>query len=423
MFDIKFIRNAPQDFDAACQRRGLEPQSSTILALDEELRNVKTKTQELQQKRNEKSKKIGDVKRQGGNANDLVQEVAGLKTLLSNLEDKERELNDSMRQTLGSIPNKLDDDIPDGADEDDNVELRKWGNIKYETGPDHVEIGEKLGLIDFESASKLSGARFTVLRGAMARLERAIAQFFLDTHTQDHGYTEMSVPLMVRDDALFGTGQLPKFADDQFRTTRGDWLIPTAEVPLTNTVADMILGEEELPLRITAFTPCFRQEAGSAGKDTRGMLRQHQFYKVEMVSITTPDESAQEHERMTTCAETVLQKLEIPYRTIVLCSGDTGFSAQKTYDIEAWLPGQQTYREISSCSNTGAFQARRMNARFRRKGEKQTEFVHTLNGSGVAVGRALIAIVENYYDPGEGCIYIPEALKPYMGGIDRIAKI
>ncbi|MCB1563593.1 MAG: serine--tRNA ligase [Alphaproteobacteria bacterium] len=277
--------------------------------------------------------------------------------------------------------------------------------------------------MDFETAAKMSGSRFTLLSGPLARLERAIAQFFLDTHTEEHGYTEVSPPLLVRDNALYGTGQLPKFAEDQFRSeATGHWLIPTAEVPLTNIVAEMIVEEETLPRRYTAFTPCFRSEAGSAGKDTRGMLRQHQFYKVEMVSVTAPEDSEAEHERMTGCAETVLKKLEIPFRTIVLCSGDTGFGARKTYDIEAWLPGQGTYREISSCSNCGAFQARRMNARFKRKGEKKTEFLHTLNGSGVAVGRALIAVMENYYDPSDGGIFVPEVLKPYMGGLGKIVS-
>ncbi len=421
MFDIAAIRQNPDFYKQGWLRRGFdESPVDEILSLDEKRRKIQTQLQELQAKRNEKSREIGEIKRQGGNADEVLQNVASLKGEIAELEAKEKKLGEDMNIILSGLPNILAEDVPNGDDENDNVELRKWGKIKHLKGPDHVEIGENLGLIDFESAAKMSGARFTMLYGAMARLERAIAQFFLDTHTQEHGYMEVSPPLLVRDNALYGTGQLPKFAEDLFKTTVGHWLIPTAEVPLTNIVANSILEEEGLPHRYCAFTSCFRSEAGSAGKDTRGMLRQHQFYKVEMVSITTADESKNEHERMTECAQNVLKKLELPFRTVVLCSGDTGFGARKTYDIEVWLPGQETYREISSCSNCGDFQARRMKARCRSKGSKNTNFVHTLNGSGVAVGRALIAVVENYYDPADGGIFIPDVLKPYMGGIDKI---
>lgn len=423
MFDIRAIRDEPEKFDAGWARRGLEPQTPAILQLDEERRAVQTELQELQAKRNEESKKIGEIKKSGGDAQEQMDAVAKIKDEMAALEEREGTLAESLNQHLAGLPNIMADDVPDGEDETENVELRKEGTIKFESGPDHVEIGEKLGMMDFETAARMSGARFTLLSGPIARLERALAQFFLDTHTGEHGYVECSPPLLVRDNALFGTNQLPKFAEDQFSTKETDhFLIPTAEVPLTNIVADLIVDEESLPRRYTAFTPCFRSEAGAAGKDTRGMLRQHQFYKVELVSVTTPEESEAEHERMTQCAEAVLKKLEIPFRTVVLCSGDTGFGATKTYDIEAWLPGQETYREISSCSNTKDFQARRMNARCRPKGEKQTRFVHTLNGSGVAVGRALIAVMENYYDPADGGVFVPEVLKPYMGGIEKITK-
>ena len=433
MHDIRYIRENPSDFDAAMARRGLEAQSSEVLGLDEERRGVQTQLQELQSARNTKSKEIGQVKAQGGDPSTpegsaaasalqaIMDEVAAMKAEMGELEERERTLAESLNQRLAGLPNIMAEDVPDGADEAENVELRKFGEPRTDHTVEHYDIGEALGFMDFETAAKMSGARFTLLQGPLARLERAIAQFFLDVHTGEHGYMEMSPPLLVRDNALYGTGQLPKFAEDQFSTRETDhFLIPTAEVPLTNIVAEMIVDEESLPRRYTAFTPCFRSEAGSAGKDTRGMLRQHQFYKVEMVSVTVPEESEAEHERMTECAETVLKKLEIPFRTVVLCSGDTGFGARKTYDIEAWLPGQETYREISSCSNCADFQARRMNARCRPKGEKQTRFVHTLNGSGVAVGRALIAVMENYYDPADGGIHVPDVLKPYMGGIEKI---
>ena len=423
MFDIRAIRKEPEFFDKGWARRGLEPQTPEILKIDEQLRSVQTSVQELQAKRNEESKKIGQIKKDGGDAQAQMDAVAAIKDQMGALEDQERELAEKLKDVLSGLPNLMSDEVPDGADEDDNKEIHKWGEIKSQKGPDHVEIGEALGMMDFETAAKISGARFVLLSGPLARMERALAQFFLDIHTGEHGYTETSPPLLVRDNALYGTGQLPKFAEDQFSTKETDhYLIPTSEVPLTNIVAGEIVEEESLPRRYTAFTPCFRSEAGSAGKDTRGMLRQHQFYKVEMVSVTTPEKSEEEQERMLNCAETVLKKLEIPFRTVVLCSGDTGFGAIKTYDIEAWLPGQETYREISSVSNCGDFQARRMNARCRPKGEKETRFVHTLNGSGVAVGRALIAVIENYYDPSDGGIVVPDVLKPYMGGIEKIVK-
>lgn len=420
MFDIKAIRETPEIFDAGWARRGLDAQTSKILQIDEQRRDVQTQLQDLQAKRNTESQKIGEIKKSGGDASAQMAAVAKLKEDMATLEEQDRTLGEELKTILSGLPNIMADTVPDGADEADNIEVRKVGEIKKAKGLDHAEIGEKLGLMDFETAAKLSGSRFVVLKGALARLERALAQFMLDTHTQEHGYTEVSPPLLVRDETMYGTGQLPKFGDDLFRTTRGDWLVPTAEVPLTNMVADDITDAENLPLRYTAFTPCFRSEAGAAGKDTRGMLRQHQFYKVELVSITKPEESWDEHERMTKCAETVLERLGLPFRTVVLCSGDTGFGAKKTYDIEVWLPGQETYREISSCSNCGDFQARRMNARFRGKGEKQTQFVHTLNGSGVAVGRALIAVIENYYDETSNTIRIPDVLKPYMGGLEQI---
>ncbi len=425
MFDIRAIRNKPEVFDKGWQRRGLVPQSSKILEMDESWRAVQTELQDVQQERNAKSKEIGKIKSQGGDADAIMAEVAALKTKMAELEEKERDLRTGIDDLLASLPNLMSDDVPDGADEDDNVEVRKVGEPKKlgEDAPDHVAIGERLGMMEFDTAAKLSGSRFVLMHSGLARLERALAQFMLDLHTEEHGYREVSPPLLVKDETMFGTGQLPKFGDDLFRTTRGDWLVPTAEVPLTNIAAGEIMEAEELPLRMTAWTPCFRSEAGAAGKDTRGMIRQHQFYKVEMVSITTPDQSHEEHERMTDCAETVLKKLDLAFRTVVLCSGDTGFGAQKTYDIEVWLPGQQKYREISSCSNCGDFQARRMKGRFRRKGEKETNFLHTLNGSGVAVGRALIAVMENYHDPLDGGIFVPEVLKPYMGGLDKIMPL
>lgn len=437
MHDIRFIRENPDQFDAAMKRRGLSAMSEKILRMDEKRRIVMTELQEMQALRNDKSKMIGQIKRDGGDAAEVMAEVANLKDKMAEMEHMDRSMNSELSQLLASLPNILSEDVPDGDDEDENVEIRKWGEPKMPNGansvPEHFEIGENLGMMDFETAAKMSGSRFTMMSGGLVRLERALAQFFLDTHTEDHGYMEMSPPLIVRDNALFGTGQLPKFAEDLFRipensteleeeVTQSRWLIPTSEVPLTNIVAGDIVEEETLPRRYTAYTPCFRSEAGSAGKDTRGMIRQHQFYKVELVSIVAPEKSEEEHERMLTCAQNILEKLELPYRTVVLCSGDTGFGARKTYDIEVWLPGQNRYREISSCSNCWDFQARRMNARTRPKGEKQTRFLHTLNGSGVAVGRALIAIMENYYDPKDGGIFVPEVLKPYMGSVEKITK-
>ncbi|PJB73510.1 MAG: serine--tRNA ligase [Alphaproteobacteria bacterium CG_4_9_14_3_um_filter_47_13] len=420
MHDIKAIRENPERFDKNWARRKLGKQTDSILQMDEERRAVQTQLQDLQNERNMVSREIGQIKRDGGESAALEEKVLAMKAEMASLDIREKTLAESLNQHLAGLPNQLADDVPDGADESANKEIRQWGTPNRVKTPEHFEIGEKLGMMDFETAAKMSGSRFVFLCRGLARMERALVQFFLDTHTGEHGYREISPPLLVRDNALYGTGQLPKFAEDLFRTTTEHWLIPTAEVSLTNMVAGDILEEESLPRRYTAFTPCFRSEAGAAGKDTRGMIRQHQFYKVEMVSIAHPGQSAEEHERMTGCAEAVLKKLELPFRTMVLCSGDTGFGAMKTYDIEVWLPGQQAYREISSCSNCGDFQARRMNSRFRRKGEKETHFLHTLNGSGVAVGRALIAVMENYYDPADGGVFVPEALKPYMGGLGKI---
>ncbi|CUW40343.1 seryl-tRNA synthetase, also charges selenocysteinyl-tRNA with serine [Magnetospirillum sp. XM-1] len=422
MHDLKSIRDNPEGFDAGLKRRGLEPRSAELLDLDTRRRAAQTAFQEMQARRNEASKQIGALKKSGGDAQSLMDEVASLKERMPAAEEEDKALGAEIESILASIPNLPAADVPDGPDEEHNVELRKWGTPKSFsfTALDHDAIGAKLGLMDFDGAAKLSGARFVVLKGNLARLQRAIGQFMLDLQTTGHGYTEMDPPLMVKDGAAFGTGQLPKFGEDLFKTNTGHWLIPTAEVPLTNLVADEILDDKALPIRMTALTPCFRSEAGAAGKDTRGMIRQHQFHKVEMVSIAHPDRSDEEHERMTKCAETVLQRLGLAYRTIVLCTGDMGFSAQKTYDIEVWLPGQQRYREISSCSNCGDFQARRMKARFRPEGEKGTRFVHTLNGSGLAVGRTLIAVMENYQRE-DGSIEVPEALRPYMGGLEVIS--
>jgi seryl-tRNA synthetase len=423
MFDLRAIRDDPASFDAGWARRGLEAKSSSILALDTERRQVQTRLQLAQARRNEASKEVGEAKRAKDEARAaaLMAEVAGIKAELPVLDESDKALGDRLETILASLPNLPAADVPDGPDETGNVEIRRFGTPPVIEQPlDHVALGEGLGLMDFGAASALSGARFTVLAAGLARLERALGQFMLDLHTSEFGYQEMSVPVMVRDAALFGTGQLPKFAEDLFQTTNGYWLIPTAEVSLTNLVADKILDTETLPLRMTALTPCFRAEAGAAGRDTRGMIRQHQFWKVELVSIVPPDQSEAEHERMTAAAETVLNRLNLPFRTMMLCSGDMGFSARKTYDIEVWLPGQGTYREISSCSNCGDFQARRMKARTRpRGGEGSPEFVHTLNGSALAVGRALVAVIENYQQP-DGSIVIPDALRPYMGGLEVI---
>ena len=426
MLDIKWIRENPEALDNALAKRGAGPLSSELIALDERRREHVGKVQAAQERRNAASKEIGKAmaEKDAATADKLKAEVGDLKTFLADAEGEERRLVKELNDALSSLPNVPADDVPLGKDEADNVEIRRVGNQRnFAFKPkEHYELGEALGYMDFERAAKIAGARFTVLKGPLARLERALGQFMLDLHTTEHGYMETMPPLMVRDEAVYGTGQLPKFSEDLFRTTDGRWLIPTAEVPLTNLVADEIVDLKSLPQRYTALTPCFRSEAGSAGRDTRGMLRQHQFLKVEMVTISDADSSTAEHERMTACAEEVLTRLGLPFRTVVLCTGDMGFGAQKTYDIEVWMPGQNSYREISSCSVCGDFQGRRMNARYRPEGEKSTRFVHTLNGSGVAVGRALIAVMENYQQE-DGSIHIPEALQPYMGGLTRIEKV
>ena len=421
MFDLRLIRENPDHFDKGWARRGLEPQAQHIVDLDEQRRSSQTELQTLQQRRNEASKAIGQAKGQGDDAKaeELMAEVSEIKDKMKALEEAEKENAEKLNYLLSALPNIPDDELPDGEDEDSNLEVRKFGGDDLgASNHDHVAIGEGLGLMDFEGAAKVSGARFVYLRGALARLERALAQFMLNMHTGEFGYTEMSVPLLVRDDAMFGAGQLPKFADDAFRTQSDHWLIPTSEVSLANTVYDSMLNAEELPLRLTSLSPCFRLEAGAAGKDTRGMIRQHQFWKVELVSVTAPDKSGEELDRMTDIAEEVLRRLELPFRTVLKCVGDTGFTAHRSYDLEVWLPGQNKYREISSCSNCGDFQARRMKTRF--KTDSGTQYVHTLNGSGLAVGRALVAVLENYYVPDENAIRIPEVLKPYMGGLDKI---
>ncbi|MBI1179225.1 MAG: serine--tRNA ligase [Alphaproteobacteria bacterium] len=421
MFDIRWIRENPDLFDKGLARRSRPPAAEQVLALDSRLRALKTRLQEAQAERNAKSKEIGAAKSRGDDAQPILDAVASLKTEIQQGEEQERSLNAELEAMLAGIPNLLDDAVPDGPDESANVELRRVGTPPaFDFAPrDHVALGEGLGLMDFEAAARLSGARFVVLKGALARLERALGAFMLDLHTGESGCTEINGPLLVRDEAPYGTGQLPKAAEDMFRTTNDFWLIPTSEVTMTNLVREQIVDAADLPLRMTSLSPCFRSEAGAAGKDTRGMIRQHQFAKVELVSITRPEDSDAEHERLTACAEEVLKRLGLAYRVVVLCSGDTGFSARKTYDIEVWLPGQDRYREISSCSNTGDFQARRMRARFRAEGEKQTNFVHTLNGSGIAVGRALIAVLENY-QRADGSIVVPEPLRPYMGGLEAI---
>lgn len=426
MHDIRFIRDHSDDFDKALGRRNLAPMSSAILEVDAKRREIQTTLQDLQQKRNETSRKIGEIKKAGGDADAIMAEVAAIKDQMGQLEEDEKALAEALDAHLLGLPNILDEAVPEGADESDNIEVRNHGDATLPsfTARDHVELGESLGMMDFAAGAKLSGSRFVVLKSGLARLERALAAFMLDTHTGVFGYQEVLPPALVKSETMQGTGQLPKFAEDLFHTDDDRWLIPTAEVPLTNLVADMILDADELPLRMTAYTPCFRAEAGAAGRDTRGMIRQHQFSKVELVSIVNPEESANELDRMTNCAEEILKRLGLSYRVMMLSSGDTGFSAQRTYDIEVWLPGQDEgkgmYREISSCSNCGPFQARRMKARFRNKGEKDTQFVHTLNGSGLAIGRTMIAILENYQDE-DGSIHIPEALQPYMGGMTKIA--
>lgn len=424
MHDIRLIRENPDVFDRALARRGMSPLSAKFVAIDEKRREVIGRLQAMQERRNTASKEVGQAKAQKDEARAaaLIEEVARLKQDVPAAEAEQKALEEELHAELSAIPNSPLDEVPDGEDERGNVEVRRVGEPReIHDAKAHYDLGEALGLIDFEAASRMSGARFAVLKGDVARLERALQGFMLDLHTSEHGYTEIAPPLLVRDEAMFGTAQLPKFAEDQFRAGDEFWLIPTAEVSLTNLVREQILAEEELPLRVTAGTPCFRAEAGAAGRDTRGLIRQHQFTKVELVSITTPEKSIEEHERMTACAEEVLKRLGLPFRTITLCTGDMGFASQKTYDIEVWLPAQNAYREISSCSVCGDFQARRMNARYRPAEGKGPRYVHTLNGSGVAVGRALVAVLENYQQP-DGSIAVPDVLKPYMGGLETIGR-
>lgn len=422
MHDIRFIRENPAAFDAGLARRGLAPTSAILLEKDEVARAAIRESEELQARSNAAAKAIGAAMGKGDKdeAERLKTEVSGIKAELPALEAKAKELSAEVRDLLSALPNLPVEDVPTGADETGNLYVAESGqklDFSFEA-LEHDRLNPALGL-DFETAANVAGARFAYLRGGVAKLNRALGQFMLDLHTREFGYEEVAPPLMVRDEAVFGTGQLPKFAEDLFRTTDGRWLIPTAEVSLTNMVREKILAEGELPMRLTALTQCFRSEAGSAGRDTRGFIRQHQFEKVELVSITTPDTSDAEHERMTEAAETVLKRLGLHFRRMLLCSGDMGFTARKTYDLEVWLPGQKAYREISSCSNCGDFQARRMNARFRPDGEKGTRFVHTLNGSGLAVGRTLVAVLENYQQE-DGSIAVPEALQPYLGGLTSI---
>jgi len=421
MHDIRAIRTDPAGFDAAMARRGLGAQSEAILALDASRRTTLGLLQEKQAERRELSRDIGRARREGGDTEALEAQAVSMRVEMDLLQSQADAVDAQVKAVLEALPNILAAEVPDGRDESANVVLKSWGEPATFgfTPRQHFELGEALGLMDFAGAAKLAGARFTVLRGALARLERALGQFMIDLHTAEHGYEEMVVPSLVNDATVYGTSQLPKFAEDLFRTTDGRWLIPTAEVPLTNLAGGEITPVARLPWRMTALTDCFRSEAGSAGRDTRGMLRQHQFRKVEMVSITQPEASEAEHERMTRCAETVLERLGLPYRRMVLCAGDTGFGAAKTFDLEVWLPGQGAWREISSCSNMRDFQARRMNARFRAADGKTLGFVHSLNGSGLAVGRALIAVMETYQQ-ADGSITVPEVLRPYMGGIDRI---
>jgi len=423
MHDVRLIREAPEDFDQGMARRGLEPISERILDLDRRRRAAQTALQEILTRRNTVSKQVGEAKRSGGDAAALIEEVQKLKDGIAENEATEKALDVELEAILEGLPNLPAADVPDGDSEDDNQEVRTHGT-KPDLGfapQEHFELGEAMGFMDFGAAARLSGSRFVVLRGALARLERALATFMLDLHTGEHGFEEIVTPVLVREEAMYGTGQLPKFAEESYRTTDDYWLIPTGEVTLTNMVADGILDEDNLPMRMTAWTQCFRSEAGAAGRDTRGMLRQHQFSKVEMVCVSHPDSSDAELERMTGCAEEVLKRLGLHYRVVMLCTGDIGFGAQKTYDIEVWLPGQDNYREISSCSSCGDFQARRMKARFRPKGGKGTRFVHTLNGSGLAVGRTMIAVLENYQNE-DGSVTVPEVLRPYMGGLERIAR-
>jgi seryl-tRNA synthetase len=422
MHDIRAIRDDPEAFDAGLARRGAAPQAETLLALDERRRTAITAAQEAQAKRNELSKAIGQAKAQKDEprAQALMAEVAALKDALPGIEADEAALSGELDTLLAALPNIPAADVPEGTDESGNALVAEHGSRRdfAFTAKDHDAIGPALGM-DFDTGVAIAGARFTLLRGGIARLSRALGQYMLSRLVDEHGYEEVAPPLLVRDEAVFGTGQLPKFAEDLFKTTDGRWLIPTAEVSLTNIVRERIMKEGELPLRFAALTPCFRSEAGAAGRDTRGFIRQHQFDKVEMVSITTPDQSDAEHERMTSLAEGVLDALDLPYRRMLLCAGDMGFTARRTYDLEVWLPGQAAYREISSCSTCGDFQARRMNARYRPEGEKATRFVHTLNGSGLAVGRTLVAVIENYQQE-DGSVVVPDVLRPWMGGIERL---
>ena len=423
MHDIRMIRDNPEAFDQALEARGAQPVAAKIVALDAERRDVSTRLQAMQGRRNEASKAIGQAMGAGDKdrAETLKAEVAEIKSAMPQLEDQDRALGEELNVLLAGIPNIPADGVPVGPDEDSNQEVSRWGdqrNFAFEPR-EHADLGPALGL-EFETAAAMSGARFAFLRGPMARLERALGQFMLDMQSTERGYTECIPPLLVRDEALYGTGQLPKFAEDLFRTGEDLWLIPTAEVSLTNSVRDQIIDDLSQPLRLTALTPCFRSEAGAAGRDTRGYIRQHQFSKVELVSICAPDDHEAEHEHMVRSAELVLEALELPYRKMLLSTGDMGFGARKTYDLEVWLPGQQAYREISSISWCGDFQARRMNARFRPEaGGKKTEFVHTLNGSGLAVGRTLVAVLENYQQE-DGSVAVPSVLAPYMGGIERL---
>ena len=423
MHDIRSIRENPEAFDAALARRGLEPVTKQLIEADEVRRAASTRLQEAQNRRNEASKLIGQAMGKGDTetAEALKAEVSELKEIMPAMEETSRAADKQLEDLLAVIPNLPADDVPMGEDEADNVEVSTWGeNREFDFEPkEHADLGPALGM-EFDTGAKLSGARFTFLRGDMARLHRALGQFMLDQQTREYGYTECNPPVLVRDEAMYGTDKLPKFAEDSFRTENDYWLIPTSEVSLTASVMGEILDDGALPMRLTGLTLCFRSEAGAAGKDTRGFIRQHQFEKCELVSIVRPEDSEAEHERMTEAAEAILQALDLPYRKMLLCTGDMGFGARKTYDLEVWLPGQGAYREISSCSNTGDFQARRMKTRYRPEGEKKTEFVHTLNGSGLAVGRTLVAVLENYQN-ADGSVTIPQALEPYMGGVSEIA--
>ncbi|WP_294299089.1 serine--tRNA ligase [uncultured Sphingomonas sp.] len=422
MHDIRFIRENPKAFDAGLARRGLKPLSAELLAIDERSRALTTEVQAVLARRNEASKAVGAAKARRDDPTDLMAEVAELKERLPQIEAEQKAVAEELTTRLATIPNLPADDVPTGDDEAGNVEQKRWGTPRdFAFEPkEHADLGPALGM-DFDTGARVSGARFTFLRGGMARLHRALAQFMLDRHTSQNGYTECNPPVLVNDAAMYGTDKLPKFAEDSFKTTDGRWLIPTSEVSLTASVAGRILDDLAEPIRMTAHTLCFRSEAGAAGRDTRGFIRQHQFEKVELVTVCRPEDSDAEHERMTACAEGILEALELPYRRMFLCTGDMGFGARRTFDLEVWLPGQQAYREISSCSTTGDFQARRMNARYRPAGEKGTRFVHTLNGSGLAVGRTLVAVMENYQQ-ADGSVAVPDVLQPYMGGLTVVTK-